>query len=160
MSQAEHQEGFTRAGLFDPSPAAGTFPLPIGFRLLQVWQVLFFVLELIARVRGEAFFIFGHSPLSLVANMVFGPLNFWSTQRRSPRLRSGAYIFLSLEAMKGISLLVQSYDPIWQPAALLGAALLFIAYLQLPPVVRAVPRVNPGEMKNRWLQRFQRTLNG
>lgn len=160
MRQQEHQEGFTQAGLFDPKPLSTSFPLPIGFRLLQGWQIIFFGLEVYARIQGQPFFIFGHGPLSLVAHLLFGPLNLWSTQRRSPRIRSGAYIYLSLEVFKSISLLSQSYAPLWQPILLLALSLGFIAYLQLPGVVQAVPRVNAKEMKNRWLQRFQRTLNG
>jgi hypothetical protein len=71
--------------------------------------------------------------------------------RRHPRARFAAYVFLTLEAWRGLRL--RHWDAVW-------LALAWIALLQLPSARRYAPSVRPAAVRARLVRLFQGTSSG
>jgi hypothetical protein len=71
--------------------------------------------------------------------------------RRHPRARFAAYVFLTLEAWRGVHL--RHWPAVW-------LALAWIALLQLPSARRDAPSVRPAEVRARLVRLFQGTSSG
>ncbi len=160
---SDYEMRFTAAGLPDPVPAGHLAPLPAGVWVLAMVELSALVLETFALVNGQPFWVFGRGWTSALTHLVFAPMAAWAVARRTARLRSSAYIFFSLAAVRALkaTFVGGSYSlEVSQGVLLLAVCVGGVVYLQTPAVLRAVPRLKSSEMKNRLMQRFQRTLNG